>query len=72
MKCIVDKLKKQQRLAPEEYRALLTMHDPQDVDYLMTQAREVAQQQFGKGIYLRGLWPSNNLAKGSTCVASLS
>ena len=63
MKCIVDKLKKQQRLAPEEYRALLTMHDPQDVDYLMTQAREVAHQQFGKGIYLRGLIELTNVCR---------
>ena len=63
MKCIIDKLRKQQRLAPEEYRALLTMHDPQDVDYLMTQAREVAQQQFGKGIYLRGLIELTNVCR---------
>ena len=63
MKCIIDKLKKQQRLAPEEYRALLTMHDPQDVDYLMARAREVAQQQFGKGIYLRGLIELTNVCR---------
>ena len=63
MKCIVDKLRKQQRLAPEEYRALLTMRDPQDVDYLMTRAREVAQQQFGKGIYLRGLIELTNVCR---------
>ena len=46
MKCIVDKLRKQHRLSSDEYRVLLTMRNPQDVDYLMTQAREVAQQQF--------------------------
>ena len=63
MKCIVDKLRIQQRLAPEEYRTLLTMRDPQDVDYLMTQAREVAQQQFGKGIYLRGLIELTNVCR---------
>ena len=63
MKCIVDKLRIQQRLAPEEYRTLLTMRDPQDVDYLMTQAREVAQQQFGRGIYLRGLIELTNVCR---------
>ena len=52
MKCIVDKLRKQHRLSSDEYRALLTMRNPQDVDYLMTQAREVAQQQFDMDDYL--------------------
>lgn len=63
MKCIVDKLRKEHRLSSDEYRALLTMRDPQDVNYLITQAREAAQQQFGKGIFLRGLVELTNVCR---------
>ena len=61
IKPIVDKLRQRNELAPNEYKALLTMRDPQDVDYLMTQAREVAQSHFGKGIFLRGLVELSNV-----------
>ena len=63
MKCVVDKLRKEHRLSSDEYRALLTMRDPQDVNYLITQAREVAQQHFGKGIFLRGLVELTNVCR---------
>ena len=63
MKCVVDKLRKEHRLSSDGYRALLTMRDPQDVNYLITQAREVAQQQFGKGIFLRGLVELTNVCR---------
>ncbi len=43
MKSLVDKLRKEHELMPNDYLALLTMRDSQDVDYLMSQAREVAQ-----------------------------
>ena len=63
VKGLVDRLRKSHELAPEEYRVLLTMRDPQDVDYLFSQAREVAQQQFGKRIYLRGLVELTNVCR---------
>ena len=63
MKQLVDKLRKVHVLAPEEYRALLTMRDSHVVDYLTRQAREVAQQQFGTGIYLRGLIELSNACR---------
>ena len=50
-------------MSPDEYRVLLTMRDPLDVDYLMNQAREVAQEQFGKKIYLRGLVELSNVCR---------
>lgn len=65
MKCVVDKLRKEHRLSSDGYRALLTMRDPQDVNYLITQAREVAQQQFGKGIFLRGLVELTNVCRNN-------
>ena len=63
MKSLVDTLHDRHRLMPRQYRALLTMRDPQDVDYLMGRAREVAQQQFGKRIFLRGLVELSNVCR---------
>ena len=63
MKYLVDRLREKHELAPDEYGALLAMRDPQDVDYLMSQAWEVAQRQFGKGIYLRGLVELTNVCR---------
>ena len=60
---LVDKLRQCHELTAREYRALLTMRDPQDIDYLMAQAREVAQQQFGTKIFLRGLVELSNVCR---------
>lgn len=63
MKCIIDRLREKHKLEPEQYRALLTMRDPQDVEYLMSQAREVAQLKFGKHVFLRGLIELSNVCR---------
>ena len=63
MRRIVDKLRDRHELASDEYRMLLTMRESQDLEYLMAQAREVAQQQFGKGIFLRGLIELSNVCR---------
>ena len=63
MRSLVDTLRDRHELAPDQYLALLTMHDPHDVEYLMGQAREVAQQQFGRGIYLRALIELSNVCR---------
>ncbi len=63
MKDLIDQLRAKHKLAPEGYRALLTMRDPQDVEYLMEQAREVAQARFGKGIFVRGLIELTNVCR---------
>lgn len=63
MKHLIDRLRDCHELPAEGYRALLTMRDPQDVDYLMGQAREVAQRQFGKGIFVRGLIEMSNVCR---------
>ena len=63
MKLLVDRLRKKHELTPDEYRTLLIMRDPQDIDYLMRQAREVAQRQFGTAIYLRGLIELSNVCR---------
>lgn len=63
MRSLIDTLRDRHELAPNQYLALLTMRDPQDVDYLIEQAREVAQQQFGRGIYLRALIELSNVCR---------
>ncbi len=63
MRNLVDTLRERHELAPNQYLALLTMHDPQDVEYLIGQAREVAQQQFGRGIFLRALIELSNVCR---------
>ncbi len=63
MKDLIDQLRAKHKLTPEGYRALLTMRDPQDVEYLMEQAREVALARFGKGIFVRGLVELTNVCR---------
>ena len=46
MKRLIDQLRDNHQLSPDGYWTLLTMHHPDDVEYLMLQAREVAQRQF--------------------------
>lgn len=63
MKRLVDKLRDEHRLTPDEYRALLIVRDGQVIDYLMDQARTVSQLHFGRGIYLRGLIELSNVCR---------
>lgn len=63
MKHLVDKLRERHELSAGEYRSLLIMRDPHDVDYLLTQARKVAQKHFGQSIYLRGLIELSNVCR---------
>ena len=63
MKHLINTLRERHELKPCQYKALLTMRDSNDVEYLMQQAREVAQAKFGTGIYLRGLIELSNVCR---------
>jgi len=63
MRSLIDKLRDQHELSPEQYRALMLMNDPEGIVYLMSQARDVARQQFGSGIFLRGLIELSNVCR---------
>ena len=63
MRCLVDRLRDEHKLAPDEYRALLVSDEPDVIEYLRSQAREVAERQFGNGIYLRGLIELSNVCR---------
>ena len=63
MKYLIDQLRKEHKLMSDQYRALLTVRDPQVTEYLFTQAREAAQTQFGRSIFLRGLIELTNVCR---------
>ena len=63
MRRLIDRLREKHGLTADQYRALLLMRDPGDVEYLVEQARDVAQEQFGKGIFLRGLIELTNVCR---------
>lgn len=61
---LVQELAATGHLAPEGYRALLLDSDPRQAEVLHAQARRVAQQRFGKGIFVRGLIEFTNQCRG--------
>lgn len=61
--CLVNRLRECHRLDRQGYRSLLMMRNPHDAEYLMTQAREVSQEHFGRGVYLRGLIELSNVCR---------
>ncbi len=63
MKTLVDILEANHRLDNDQLAALLTTNDHQVVGYLYRRARAVAQEQYGTGIYLRGLIELSNVCR---------
>jgi biotin synthase len=63
IKRLIHQLRDYHELEPDGYWALLTMSNPEDVEHLMLQARETAQRQFGRHIYLRGLIELSNVCR---------
>ena len=63
MRELVDILREQRHLESSGYRALLECDDHSVVTYLHEQAREVADEVFGKGIFVRGLVELTNVCR---------
>lgn len=61
MKELVDILRAEHHLESGDYKALLHSEDESVVTYLHRQAREVADEVFGKGIFVRGLVELTNV-----------
>jgi iron-only hydrogenase maturation rSAM protein HydE len=55
MRAIVDKLRKERTLTHEEFEALITNKDPAADEYLYSSAREVTDEVYGRGVFIRGL-----------------
>lgn len=65
MRIWVDKLRQENSLPAEGYKALLTCRDAAVISYLHQQAREVAQAHFGNKIYIRGLIEISNCCRNN-------
>lgn len=63
MRELVDILREQRHLDSSGYRALLECDDESVVAYLNRQAREVGDEVFGKGIFVRGLVELTNVCR---------
>lgn len=63
MKELVDRLKRNHALPPEELRRLLTDIDSQTKEYLHQTAREITLEHFGDEIYIRGLIEISNFCR---------
>lgn len=61
----IDRLKENQQLPIEGYKALLTCRDAKILEYLHVQARQVALSQFGNKIYIRGLIEISNCCQNN-------
>lgn len=63
MRKLVDILRSEHHLDNSEYKALLECDDKSVVAYLHRQAREVGDEVFGKGIFVRGLVELTNVCR---------
>lgn len=65
MKILIDELRNNHTIAPDLYRQLLVTDDADVVEYLHQQAREVAKEQFGQDIFIRGLIEVGNRCRNN-------
>ncbi len=63
MKQLIDLLATRHSLTKEEWHQLLTHYDEKTAEYAAQKARAVAQERFGKNIYIRGLIEFTNTCK---------
>lgn len=55
-----ETLRRGEGLDRNAYLQLLSMSDPEQLSWFMSQARSVADEQFGRGVYIRGLIEISN------------
>ncbi len=60
---LIDTLEAEKTLTKEEYLALVQGASPELSAYAGERARNIAEQNFGKGIYIRGLIEISNICK---------
>lgn len=60
---IVDKVKRRQDITLEEFRMIMETASKEDMDYLASTAREVADSIYGKNVYVRGLIEFTNYCR---------
>ncbi len=60
---IVDKVKRRQDVTLEEFRMIMETASKEEMDYLASTAREVADSIYGKNVYVRGLIEFTNYCR---------
>ena len=60
---IVDKVKRRQDITLEEFRVIMETASKEEMDYLASTAREVADSIYGKNLYVRGLIEFTNYCR---------
>ena len=60
---IVDKVKRRQDITLEEFRMIMETASKEEMDYLASTAREVADSIYGKNVYVRGLIEFTNYCR---------
>lgn len=63
LRTLIDKLHANRELTHDEYVFLLEKRNPSDTEYLRILAQEVAIQNYGRNIFLRGLIEVSNYCK---------
>lgn len=63
IKTLIEKLVSQRSLTIEEYTQLIKAQDAEMTDYLATIARKLADQVYGKTVFIRGLIEISNICK---------
>ncbi len=65
MKKLINKLRSEQQLTATEYTALLTCTDADTLTYLQQQAQQVAEERFGRKVFIRGLIEIGNRCRNN-------
>ena len=60
---IVDKVKRRQDITLEEFRMIMETASKEEMDYLASTARKVADSIYGKNVYVRGLIEFTNYCR---------
>ena len=65
LKTIIDTIRQRRDITLEQLSALLDTDDHSAIDYLRTQAREVAQSVYGNAVFMRGLIEFSNVCSNN-------
>lgn len=63
MRSLIERLRWEHTLTPNEFYTLLSQCNPDDLDFITSLAREVALENFGNKIFIRGLIEIGNQCK---------
>jgi len=62
---IIDKLRAEHTLSPSEWESLIRTHTPDEQEYARSLAQSIAEANFGRNIYFRGIVEFSNYCKNN-------